>query len=183
MYDLCWIGFRIVWFWEPFADSQGVESEVFLDCLRTCDPLSETLALTISNVQNGGCGSKMSDPAWNTKSMVITQVPWCMTPCQMVLLNHVYFILKSKKTSTGSSSANVFFNFLVFCFSHSKIPWKGSGQLLGGGFFLRPRNVPPISEDWHWNLFDIFLVLTDAWNWMGYTGMRLLKLKCACLCM
>ena len=46
----------------------------------------------------------------------------------------LYFEIK--KTSTGSSSANVFFNFLVFCFSHSKIPWKGSGQLLGGGFFF-----------------------------------------------
>ena len=136
MYDLCWIDFRIVWFWEPFADSQGVESEVFFDCLRICDPLSETLALTISNVQNGGCGSKMSDPAWNTKSMVITQVPWCMTPCQMVVLNHVYFILKSKNKQVQDHHQPMFFSLSGVLFFPFQDAMKGFRPTTWGRMFF-----------------------------------------------
>lgn len=78
-----------------------------------------------------------------------------------------------------------FFHFLVFCFSHSKMPWKSSGQLLGGGCFLTSKKCS--TNFWGLALESIWYFSSPygrlELNCMGYAGMRLLKLKCACLCM
>ena len=78
----------------------------------------------------------------------------------MGFLKHVYF----ERKSTGSSSANVLFTFSSGVFFPFQDVMKGfQTKLLGEEIPWRPKQTTK-SEDWHWNLFDIFLVLTDAWN-------------------